>query len=213
MVGETKTSQGDGKTPGGGKGQTPETTQTLTPEVDALITKANAALTNVGRLDAELRRSQSVANAALTRLKEMEDENYRKQEESAKDDPDELSRIRRRRQDAERQIKLEERETKVKNQLDKLLQVNAKTLAAQYNVAEELLLKYAGEDVDKMEELAKSFGERTSSGKSESKIRMTEPPDEGKTKGGSAGLTVEDIAKMSPEEKNRRVKEIAAIPF
>ena len=216
-MGETKDPEGNvaTQTPEGTEGLTPKKDQTLTPEVDALVKKANAALTNIGRLEAELKRSQGVATAALSRAKQLEEENYRKQEEEAKEDPAELSRIRNRRRDAERENTLSERETKVKTQLDRLLQVGAKALAGQYNVSEETLLNYAGDDADRMEELAKSYGERTTAGKREVKstVRMTQPPDDGKTKGGGAGLTKEDVAKMSPEEQFRRSKEIAAISF
>lgn len=210
-MGDDNNPQGEVTTPSGEKGQTPKATLTLTPEVEALVIKANAALTNVGRLEAELTRSQRIASAALTRAKTLEEESYHKQEEAAKDDPGELTRIRRERQTAERQANLEERETKVKTQLDRLLQVTAKELSKQYSVSEDILLKYAGEDADSMEVLAKSFGERTTPGKSVT--RMTESPDDGKTKGGGAGLTKEDVSKMSPEEQHRRMKEIAAIPF
>jgi len=209
-MGEPNNPQGEVTTPGGKEGQTPETTKTLTPEVEALISKANAALTNYGRLEAEFKRSQSVAQAALTRLKEMDEEKYREQEEVNKDNPDELSRIRRRRQDTEREAKLAERETKIKTQLDRVLQTTAKSLSIQYNVSLENLLKYGGEDAESMEELVKSYGERK--GESE-KIRMKEPPDEGKTKGGGAGLTVEDVKKMSPDEQNRRREEISKLSF
>jgi len=209
MVGEANEPKGEVTTPEVAEGVTPKETPTLTPEVQALVAKANATLTNVGRLEAEIRRSQSVANAALTRLKEVEEESYRRREEEVKDDPGELARIRRERQDRDRQAKLEERETKVQTQLERLLKVNAKALSTQYNVDEEVLLSFAGEDADNMERLAKSFGER-----GESKVvRMKEEPDDGRTKGAGAGLMKADIEKMSPEERHRRREEIAAIPF
>jgi len=216
-MGETDETQGDVKTLEAEKGKTPEQTQTFTKEeVEARIAKAeNAVKTDVGRLTAELRRSQEIANAAIIRLKEREEEDYRKQEEAARDDPDELTRIRKRKRDADRAAELEEKETRVKTQLTKVLEATARTLSKEYNVTSETLLKYGGEDADSMEELAKSYGERTEEGESKGKLtkRVTEPPDDGKTKGGSAGLTGADVSKMSPEERHKRASEIAALPF
>jgi len=210
-MGDTDEPKGDVVTPEDEKAKTPEQEPTLTPEVEALVTKANAALTNVGRLEAELKRTASVAEAAIKQAKGLAEEMYRKQEEDAKDDPDELSRIREQRQDSVKQAELDDKETKVNTQLANLLKVNAKSLSGQYNVSEETLLKYAGQDADGMEELAKSYGERKSG--ETAKTRMTEAPDDGKTKGGGAGLTKEDVQKMSPQEQHDRRAEIAALTF
>jgi len=214
-MGETDNPKGDvtEQTSEGKEGTTSQEIQTFTKkQVEDAVAKARSdALTEVGRLRKAYEDTKQYADSAMSRIKQIEEESYRSQEEQAKDDPDELSRIRRRRQDAERQVKLEERETKVKTQLDRLLQVTAKELSKQYSVSDDILLKYAGEDADSMEVLAKSFGERTIPGKSVT--RMTEQPDDGKTKGNTKGLTKEDVSKMSPEEQHRRMKEIAAIPF
>lgn len=213
-MGDDQEAQGDVLTLDAEGGQTPQKPETFTQtQVDAAIAKArNNTTTDVGRLQKALDESNRIAQSALRRLKEVEDEDYRRQEEASKDDPDELSRIRQRRRDAERQANLEEREAKVKTQLQHLTQTNAKTLASEYNVSADMLLKYAGDDVNKMEELAKSYGERQ--GKSEKPAkRMTEAPDSGKTIGASKGLRKEDVAKMSPEEQNRRRAEIAKISF
>lgn len=217
MPGDAKQPKGEVATPESQEGQTPEQTETLTKkEAEAQIAKAvNAVKTDVGRLTAELRRSQEIANAAINRLKEKEEADYRQQEEANRDNPDELTRIRRRREIVEKEAKLAEREAKVQTQLTRIIQTTAKALEGQYNVSAETLLKYASEDVDAMEELAKSYGERKPSGESETKSikRMTESPDDGKTKGGGKGLTKADAAKMSPKERHERAAEIAAISF
>lgn len=208
-MGEGDNVQGD-VTPVDKEDVTPEEPETLTKkEADAQIAKAvQAVKTDAGRMQKALDESTRIANAAIQRLRDREEEDYRRQEEAAKEDPDELSRIRRRRQDAERQAKLDEREAKVKTQLDKLMQVNAKALSGQYNVDAETLLKYAGDDAENMEELAKTFGEK----KGEPR-RMTVEPDGGKTKGAGADLTAKAVEKMSLAEQNERREEIAKIPF
>ena len=216
MPGDAEEPEGEVTTPTGEEGQTPEQTETLITkeEHEAAVAKAkNDTLTDYKRLETEFNRSQSVAQAAISRLKEIEEENYRRQEEAARDDPDELSRIRRRREDADRATKLAERETKVQTQLTKILQTTAKAFEGQYNVSAETLLKYAGDDAEAMEELAKSYGERKPSGEKVTPKRVTEPPDVGKTKGGGKGLTKADVEKMSPQERHERSAEIAAIPF
>ena len=219
MPGDDNEQKGEGTTPEVKDGQTPKQTETLTPGTEELVAKANTALTNLGRLEAELRSSQAetkriqgVATAAIAQAKEIQEEGYRKEERAAEGDDPELARIRKRRQDAERATKLEERETKVQTQLNKAMTATAKALSGQYNINEEALLKYAGEDADSMEELAKSYGERTP-GEPKTVTRMTDPPESGKTIGGNTGLTAEDVKKMSPEEQNRRSKEIAQLPL
>jgi len=210
-MGETDNPQGEIETPEGNEGQTPKESPTFTPEqVSAAVAKAKSdTLTDYKRLEAEFKRSQSVAEAALKRLKTIEEENYRREEEMVRNDPDELSRVRRRRQDAEREARLEEREAKIQTQLDRVLQSTARDLSKQYNVTEETLRKYGGGDAESIEELAKSYGER---GNSTTK-RMTESPDPGRTKDLGADLTAADLEKMSPEERNRRSSEIAKLPL
>jgi len=208
--------EGEVTTPTGEEGQTPEQTETLITkeEHEAAVAKATSdAKADMGRLAKGLRD----AEAALARMQQQEKEHqeaeYRRQEAEARDDPDELSRIRRRREDVERAAKLAEREAKVQTQLTRILQTTAKAFEGQYNVSVETLLKYAGDDADAMEELAKSYGERKPSGEKVTPKRVTEPPDEGKTKGGGKGLTKADVEKMSPQERHERSAEIAAIPF
>ena len=55
-----------------------------------------------------------------------------------------------------------------------------------------------------MEELAKSYGEKTSSGNN----RETEPPDSGKTKGGGSGRTptTAELAASTPFETAEKIK-------
>lgn len=207
----TENQKGD-TTSTGDDGSTSKESPTLT-ESQAKAREAKArsdALAELGRIRKAADDANKAATAALKRLQEKEDADLAREEEMAKDDPSELSRIRRRRLDVEREAKIAERETKVKGQLERLLQINAKALSKQYNVSEETLVKYAGDDADSMEELAKSYGERAGESR---KTRMTESPDNGKTKGGGAGLTREDVEKMSPEEQNKRMKEIASLSF
>ncbi len=210
-MGDANDPKGEVTTPEGKEEQTPQA-QTLTKEEhERAIAKAKSdTMADYKRLETELKRSQSIAEAAVKRLQKIEEDNYRREEEAVRDNPDELTRIRKRRQDAEREAQLAEKEAKLNAQYTRILQTTARSLEAQYNVSAETLLEYAGEDAEKMEKLAKSFGER----KGESTTtRMTEKPDDGKTKGASKGLTLEDIKKMSAEEINQRYKEIAKIPF
>ena len=216
-MGDDTNPKGDEKTPEGNVDQTPNQTQTLTrDEHEVAIAKVKHDVqTDMGRLEKALAESNRIANAALTRLKAQEENFYRNQEEAAKDDPDELSRIRKRRDDDEREARIEEREAKVKTQFERITQSTAKSLARQYNVAVEVLTKYASDDPEKMEELAKSYGERKPSGETEVKqvTRMTSSPDDGKTKGGGQGLTKVDLVKMSPQERAERSAEIAKLSF
>jgi len=211
-MGDEDVAQGEVTTLETTTAQTPVVTETLTRiEHEAAVAKAKSdALADVGRLRKSLEENTRIANAAMTRLKEIEEENYRRQEIDAQDDPTRLSEIRRERRLKEKEAEVADKETRISTQLQKLLQVNAKALSSQYNVTDDILLRYAGEDADKMEELAKSYGERKGKGDVR---RMTQEPDSGKTTGGGAGLTREDIAKMSPEEVNRRSAEIAKLKF
>ncbi len=184
IPGETINTQGEGTTPEVEKGKTP----TLTPEAQALINRANTALTDFGRLQAELKRSQSIAESALKRLKEQEETNLRREEESVRDDPEKLSALRLKRDamklkeeaETERE-KIESEKSELLTQRQELRIHRASRLSERYNVATDVLLKYGGDTTEGMEELAKSFGEKAGESK-----RLTEPPDSGKTKGGSS---------------------------
>ena len=215
-MGEENEVKGEVTTPDT-KEQTPEETPTLTQkQAEELSAKAvQATKTDYGRLEAELRRSQSIAESAIKRLKERDEEDYRRREEANQDNPDELTRIRSERKLREREAEIEERETKTKTRYEQIVHTTVKALVNQYSITEEMLNELAGDDVDKMEKVAKAFGERKPSGESEVKqvTRMTKEPDSGKTKGGGAGLTTADVKNMSPQERHERSKEIAAIPF
>ena len=217
MVDETTEVKQDEQTSADEGGTTPEETLTLTEsQAQAREAKARSdALAELGRIKKAADDANKAAADAVRRLQEREDAEMAKAEEAAKDDPDALSRIRRERQTKEREAKLAERETKIQTQYARVIQTTAKALEGQYNVSAETLLKFAPQDADAMEELAKSYGERKEEGEPETKPtkRMTQEPDSGKTKGGGAGLTIADVAKMSPTERHERAKEIAAIPF
>lgn len=229
-MGETTTAQGDVKTSATVEGQTPGSTTTFTKEqqvqVDALVAKAKSdTKTDIGRLEAELKRSQSVTQGALSRLKQIDEERVRAEEEAIRDDPAKLSAFRMK-QDALR-IKAEaEDERKIaeavraeaQTHLQEALQDRAERLAEKYNVDASVLLQYGGTNRASMENLAKSYGERTAEAGDKSKqtsqtTRMTNAPDKGRTSGGGGGLTKTDVTKMSPEEQHQRASEIAKLSF
>lgn len=214
-MGETNDPQGDVKTPTGDKGQTPKEDQTFTQEqVDAQIAKAKSdATADYKRLEAEVKRSQSVAEGAIKRLKDIEDAQLRADEEAAKDDPEKLSAIQLRRSALKERAEVAEERLKVETDRAELLterqairQHRADRLSEKYNVTTETLLKYGGDSAEGMEELAKSYGERTDESGKPKKGRMTEPPDKGKTKGAPGSQTLEellavDVKKLTYSEK------------
>ena len=214
------TEPGGDTTSSGGSETTSEEPQTFTAsQAKALADKARSdALAEVGRLKKAFDESQRLAAQVLKRLQEREEADLRRDEEAARDDPGQLAILRARHAeqkarseaDAERQ----KREAKVAESEERnreILGYRAKELAVQYNVTADLLLKYGGTGKDTMEDLAKSFGERKATGNSTT--RVTNPPDSGKTAGGGKPLTREEVAKMTPEEQNRRRSEIAKMSF
>ena len=194
-MGETTNPAGEKvQTPAGEGGQTPQQTPVLTPEQQALLVKANAALTNAGRLEAELKRSQSVATAALSRLKQMEESELHREEEAARDDPAKLTAVQAKRQalsraaeiETERQ-RIETERTELQTQRQEIREYRAEKLSAQYNVDPQILLKYGGDTKDSMEVLAKSFGERKAQTGETGTQGKPPPPhnDSGANRGGS----------------------------
>ena len=226
MAGETKILKGASgtQTPQEEDGLTPDETPTLTKkEAEALVAKAtHNTLTDYKRLETEFNRSQSVAQAAISRLKVMEDQQLRAEEESVKDDPERLSALRLKReavrlkQEAEEEMqKVETGRAEVKTQYQEILTSHAERLSEKYNVKPEYLLKYGGTSKGSMEELAQTYGERTAELPGETKTNQPKKvvTYSGQTKGGSAGLTMADVAKMSVAERRDRSAEIAKIPF
>ena len=222
MVGETKILKGAVKETPEGDGQTPEENPTLTrKQADALVAKAtHNSLTDYKRLETEFNRSQSVAQAAINRLKAMEEQQLRAEEEAVRDDPDRLSALRLRREAtkekqeaAEERQKVAEEKAEILTQRQEILSSHAERLAEKYNVKPEHLLKYGGTSKDSLEELAQTYGEREDKPEVEVKTTPKVVTYSGKTKGGSAGLTGADVKKMSATERKERAEEIALIPF
>ena len=224
MVDETTKSQ-QGNTSGdkGGTTSTDDTPTLTTSQAKALADKARSdALAEVGRLQKAAEQSNKIAQDAIRRLREREEEDLRREEEAAKDDPERLSTFRskqtamRAKAEAEEERrKLEEEKADIQTQRQEVIEHRAERLSEKYNVDSSLLLKYGGMTKDSMEELAKSFGERTTPAGDTTEQhygRMTGPPDSGKTKG-SGGLTVQQAGKMSPEEVNKNYKELAKLPL
>lgn len=220
MTDETTPQQGD-QTSAGDSGTTSEEKPTLTiTQARAMSAKDRSdALAELGRIKKAAEDNGRIAQDALRRLQEYEEGALRREEEAAKDDPDKLSAIRERRTSARRVAEAEAKERQVaaresefQAQLQELLSIRAERLSEKYNASQDVLLKYGGGTKESMEELAKTFGERKTA-PGETKTRVTSPPDSGKNTGGGKQLTKEDVAKMSPEERNRRNPEIAALPF
>lgn len=218
MTDETTNQQGV-ETSVDGSGTTSEETASLTPtQARAMAEKARSdALAEVGRLKKAYEENERIAQDVLRRLQEREEADWRREEEAAMDDPGKLSAIRRDRaatkkladaEAKERQNKA--RDTEFQSQTQEILAIRAERLAEKFNVNQAVLLKYGGGTKESMEELAKSYGERKAAS-GETRTRMTSPPDGGRTTGGGKPLTKEDVAKMSPEERNRRTKEISSL--
>lgn len=211
----TKVQQGD--TSEGQGGNTPEQeTPTFTKkQADALVVKARSdALAEVGRLKKAADDANRIAQDVLKRLQTREQEDMRREEEAAKDDPEKLSALQMRRQAQQEKIAVEEDRrrveadrTEIQTQRQEILEHRAERLAEKYNADAALLLKYGGSSKESMEELAKSFGERTSTGESP-KGRMTTSPDSGKTKGSGTARkpTLAEIKAATPAEFDKKIK-------
>ena len=224
MVDETtKGQQGNTSGDKGGTTSTDDTPTLTTSQAKALADKARSdALAEVGRLQKAAEQSNKIAQDAIRRLREREEEDLRREEEAAKEDPEKLSTFRskqtamRAKAEAEEERrKLEEEKADIQTQRQEVIEHRAERLAEKYNVDSSLLLKYGGTTKDSMEELAKSFGERTTSSgdyQMQPHGRMTSPPDSGKT-AGSGGLTVQQAGKMTPEEVNKNYKDLAKLPL
>lgn len=230
-TGETKDPKGEDKTSAGDKGSTSEQeTQTFTKEaVDAIKDDADKrvsdALAEAGRATKAAELAAKTARDSEERLRRNEEERWNEQEAAAQDNTEELGRIRKRRQDAQRASNLEGRERKAEQkeadnqtQTQSIRTFDAERLAEKYNVTSESLLEYGGETKATMEKLAKSYGERTSSeGESETEAnRMKKPPDTGKTKG-TAGQgkkpSLEEVQAATPAEYDAKVKSGEWEPF
>ena len=190
---EPNNPEGD-KTPSGAKGETSEQELTFTQkQVDTLVGKAKSdTLTDYKRLEAEFKRSQSVAEAAIKRLRTIEENQLRAEEEAVRDDPERLSALRMKREAFQAKTEAEElkrqteqEKTEIQSQRQEILQHHADRFSERYNVDASVLLKYGGASRDSLEDLAKSFGERTEpAGEPQNETtRMKSPPDSGKTKG------------------------------
>ncbi len=204
-MGETDTPQGDIQTPAVEEGQTPEQDLTHTQkQVDAIEAKARSdERADVGRLKKAAEESNRIAQSALKRLQEREDADLAREEEAVKDDPDKFSALRLKRDalriKAEVEDKMqivEQKETDIQTQREVIQKHSAEMLAEKYSVTSDTLLRFGA---DGMEELAKSFGERIPG---ESLVRVTTPPDTGKTKGGTPSgrkPTLEEVKAVSAE--------------
>lgn len=212
-MGETNNPEGDVKTSTGAEGLTSEKeTPTLT-ESQAKAREAKArsdALSDLGRLKKAAEDARKVAEAAINRLQEREEQDLKREEEAAQGDPEKLSAIRLRREANKAKAEAEEERRKlevdradIQTQRQEVLQHHADRLSEKYNVDASTLLKYGGDNKASLEELAKSYGERAGESK---KGRMTSPPDSGKTKGAPGSQTLEqlmakDVKKMTYPEK------------
>lgn len=188
-------------------------------QVEKMVSDRLAA---VGREAKALRDKEKQVADELRQIADARLEFQRQKEEAeletARDDPTELSRIKReqklrqQQQAAERkEAELVDREAKAadreKEADEKLAKVAAVTIASKYEgVVPEDLLNFTDGSPDKMEVLAQKL-----SGKKGTAPRMK--IDSGVTAGGGKGLTVEAIRKMSPEELIRNAKEIAKMPL
>lgn len=218
MQDETTKTQQDVNTSDEQGGITPEETPTLTAsQAKAMVDKARSdERAEVGRLKKAADEAYKIAQDVTRRLQERDEADLNREEEEAKDDPGKLTAIRIKRQ-AQREAaeakvekqRIEAERAEIQTERQEVQQIRAERLSDNFNVDVATLLEYGGGTKESMEKLAKSYGERKASS---GDIRIKEPPDSGKTKGG-ASLTRADIAKMPPEERTARSKEIAAIPF
>lgn len=217
MADKTENANQDAKTSDKQEGTTSQETQTFTKkDVEEIVRQATSdALAEIGRTTKKA--LEENANFYKGKLSQVIESRFNDEMESSKDDPARLNEIKNRKTSLQRELEIEERERAVaaKEQetmatLDRTKaterQIKASQLATKYNISAEMLIKFGG---DNMDDLAKSYGERST----EEKTKQTTVVYSGKTKGGSAGLTRADVVKMSPQERKERASEIAAIPF
>ena len=213
---EVNQAQGNvSQTPADLNRQTPTETQTFTKkQVDDAIAKAKSdATADYKRLEASFKTSQSVGEAALSRLKAIEEQQYRQQEEAFRDDPDKLSALQMRRDADKRHADVEDKlrvvnakEAEIQTREQRYLTTDASILATQYNVQAEVLLRFGGGTKESMEDLAKSYGLKNAP--AQSYVRQTEPPDDGRTKGRGTGRkpSYEEVKAASPAEFAAKTK-------
>lgn len=212
-MGETKeTLQGISSVEDKGSTSEQETPTFTKSQVDKIRSDER---TEAGRLRKQLEGSVRNSEALLKRLNEKDEEDLRREEVAADGDPGKLSELQRKRQIARREAEAEQKlkdaeakEADAQTKYQKILSRHAVSLSEKYNVDSNVLLKYAGADEEAMEELAKSFGERT--GESTETLSR---PDRSKTRGEAKGLTAADVQKMTPAELIANYKEIAKMPL
>lgn len=189
-------------------------------QVEKMVSDKLAA---AGREAKALREKEKQVADELRQIADARAELQRQKEaaelDAVKDDPDELSRIKReqklrqQQQAAERkEAELKEREEKAaereKETNEKLAKITAVTIASKYEgVSADDLLNFTDGSPDKMEVLAQKLSGKKPAAAARLKI------DSGVTAGGGKGLTVEAVRKMSPEELVRNAKEIAKMPL
>ena len=197
----------------------------------AAIAGVNAALGAEGRkhriaLSATEKRVKDSFEYAVTKLQHENETLQSVIDELAADDEDRTRLVALLRNNKEIADDLEKKvkayEPKIAKAEDWELTEMCNEVAKDYDAADAARLKRQAartrfsdteERIDQIREIAEDFGwkKKTESAFGETK----EPPrklDSGVTTG-KTGLTIDDVRKMSPEEKNRRYKEIAAIPF
>jgi len=216
----TKNQQGDATSEGEGGITSEEETPTFTQkQVEELIRKARSdERADVGRLRKAVEEANKIAESALKRLQEREEEDLKREEEAARDDPEKLTAVQLKREairlkaeaEAERR-RVEAERTEILTQAEEVRHHRAERLSEKYNVDPSVLLKYGGTTKESMEDLAKSFGERSaSSGETTATqtTRMTEPPDSGKTKGSGTGRkpTLEEVQAATPAEFQQKIE-------
>jgi len=215
-------------TSGGEGGSTSQGTETFTREkVEAMVSKARSdALSELGRYKKAADDAVKSVQSIEERLSRLQEERFETELESAKDDPNKLREIRQRHKDVKDRMSTEAERRRWEadkagydERIKKAEAIErrelAREIATEFKVNPSLLEKF-GTDRESMIELAKSLPKSgdAQGGQGNQGNRVTEPPESGKTKGVSTGkLTIEDVKKMSPDERFRRSKEIAELPL
>lgn len=172
-------------------------------------------LAAAGRTAKSLEKREDALKKAEEKAERLERERYEADKLEAKDDTDKLDAIERGRRERERKAELLKREAELEDREEKVKGVEdvarkaeireaAMKLALKHDVDIESLVEFAG-NLEKMEDLAKLLPRKGET--------QTLKVDSGKTIGGSGKLTVEQVRKMSPEERLARSEEIKDMPL
>jgi len=193
-------------------------TSTYTEEwVKEQVRKARSdALADKGRLETALANAQKI----VERMRQKEEADLAAELEAHRDDPEYIKSARAIQRATKAETELANKEAELAEKEARLQTYETERSEITKNQTAREIAERLGIDADKLIKLSKRTDgsaeaiEEIAQELPKSNSRGTGKPDSNSSRGGGSGvLTKEEVGKMSPEERNKRRKEIAKLSF